>query len=379
MCIQTKIQRYIDQKAELGAQIAKLKKLENATASVKNLLAGLLADYAQDAPEDLTAIWEEVLAIGSQHNLSVRSLAVDELQQWESANAENKKLKAELVEISDERDNLEATLAEVRSQFPTPTIRADYELATGNDASELSEAQCGRRLEIWSKESIAPELEKLYQEALTENVEADSEATLTDEEYAAAVEEELALDDDKKDIPALTLWQPWATLIEQEVKRVETRSWSTNYRGPIAIHAAKKPVVVSDYPHLFELVSYGCEFPFGAVVAIANLVNCVEMTEEFIAQQSETELKCGDWSPGRFAWILEIIRPVVPPIPATGGQKIWNWSGTSIEAELENLEVPGQLNLELPNPTSEQIEEELAATGKTRKRQRQSKPNCKNC
>ena len=62
------------------------------------------------------------------------------------------------------------------------------------------------------------------------------------------------------------------------------------------------------------------------------------MTPEFIAQQSEQELKCGDWQPGRFAWVLEIIRPVVPPIPATGGQKLWNWSGTSVATELEYLE-----------------------------------------
>lgn len=350
MCIQTRIQKILAEKEALDAQIIRLEKLETATTPVKNLLAELLADYAQEAPEDLAAVWEEVLAIGQSHNLSV--------QPWEFVNPALSLLKAELEkaqteiaeqdrawgELSDERDDLEATLAEVRSQIPTPTIRADYELATGNDASELSKAQCERQLEIWSKESITPELEKLYQEALPET---DSEATLTNEEYAAAVEEELGLDDDGKDIPALTLWQPWATLIEQEVKRVETRSWATNYRGPIAIHAAKKPVAVSDYPHLFELVSYGCEFPFGAVVAIANLVNCVEMTEEFIAQQSETELKCGDWSPGRFAWILEIIRPVVPPIPATGGQKIWNWSGTSIEAELEHLE---EFTLVLPQP-----------------------------
>lgn len=37
----------------------------------------------------------------------------------------------------------------------------------------------------------------------------------------------------------LTLTQPWATLVAIGAKRVETRSWSTNYRGPIAIHAAK--------------------------------------------------------------------------------------------------------------------------------------------
>src|SRR5690348_17556570 len=38
---------------------------------------------------------------------------------------------------------------------------------------------------------------------------------------------------------ALTLTQPWASLVAIGAKRIETRSWSTSYRGPLAIHAAK--------------------------------------------------------------------------------------------------------------------------------------------
>ncbi len=38
---------------------------------------------------------------------------------------------------------------------------------------------------------------------------------------------------------ALTLWQPWATLVAMEVKKIETRCWTTKYRGELAIHAAK--------------------------------------------------------------------------------------------------------------------------------------------
>lgn len=42
---------------------------------------------------------------------------------------------------------------------------------------------------------------------------------------------------------ALSLWQPWATLIANGAKQIETRSWSTSYRGPILIHAAKRKVL----------------------------------------------------------------------------------------------------------------------------------------
>ena len=41
---------------------------------------------------------------------------------------------------------------------------------------------------------------------------------------------------------AITVWQPWASLLVSGRKRYETRSWATTYRGPIAIHAAKRPV-----------------------------------------------------------------------------------------------------------------------------------------
>ena len=41
---------------------------------------------------------------------------------------------------------------------------------------------------------------------------------------------------------ALTIWQPWASLLVTGQKKYETRSWATADRGPIAIHAAMRPV-----------------------------------------------------------------------------------------------------------------------------------------
>lgn len=49
---------------------------------------------------------------------------------------------------------------------------------------------------------------------------------------------------------ALTIWQPWATAIAIGAKRIETRSWETHYRGPIAIHAAAR----RNKAHLPELL-----------------------------------------------------------------------------------------------------------------------------
>ena len=44
---------------------------------------------------------------------------------------------------------------------------------------------------------------------------------------------------------AISLLQPWATLVSIGAKRVETRSWRTDYRGPIAIHASASPAHIS--------------------------------------------------------------------------------------------------------------------------------------
>lgn len=52
----------------------------------------------------------------------------------------------------------------------------------------------------------------------------------------------------------ISLWQPWASLVAIKAKRIETRSWYTSYRGPLAIHAAK---VFPKWVH--ELC---CEAPF---------------------------------------------------------------------------------------------------------------------
>ena len=59
-------------------------------------------------------------------------------------------------------------------------------------------------------------------------------------------------------------------------------------------------------------------------IAVCDLTDCIEMTEEFIKQQTETEIICGDWQVGRFAWKLENVQPIDPPIPLKGQQGLWN-------------------------------------------------------
>nr|WP_290602805.1 ASCH domain-containing protein [Anabaena sp. AL93] len=118
-------------------------------------------------------------------------------------------------------------------------------------------------------------------------------------------------------IKAITLHQPWASLIGK-YKHYETRGKATNYRGKIAIHAAIRQETTDYQVNELADLLVGEEIPFGSVIAIAQLTDCIKMTEEFISQQSETELRCGLWEVGRYAWKLENVEILDEPIPARG-------------------------------------------------------------
>ncbi len=149
---------------------------------------------------------------------------------------------------------------------------------------------------------------------------------------------------------AITLIQPWATLIALGEKRIETRSWPTNYRGPIAIHAGKKtPEDLGDDAFYAALSRAGLtleDLPRGAVVATANLIDCVRFSgitgrlarEHCAITNTRTVVKYsvgpnewlyGDFSEGRYGFVLDDVTPLPDPIPARGYQGLWDWDGAS--------------------------------------------------
>lgn len=123
---------------------------------------------------------------------------------------------------------------------------------------------------------------------------------------------------------AISLWQPWAQLIIDGRKHYETRHWSTDYRGPLAIHAAKTltqeiQIAIKDFDYeRFNL-------PFGAVVGIVDLESVTKMSQEFIGKQTLIELASGNWEEGRYAWKMTLLEKYDPPIRATGRQGFWEW------------------------------------------------------
>jgi hypothetical protein len=124
---------------------------------------------------------------------------------------------------------------------------------------------------------------------------------------------------------AISLWQPWASAIPLGLKHFETRLWSTEYRGPLIIHAAKGINRVQRFFWRSELTlgRLPARLPLGGLVAIVDLVSC-RPTDEVKLYVTAIERLYGDYSPGRFAWGFENIRPIVDPIPWRGAQGFFN-------------------------------------------------------
>lgn len=132
----------------------------------------------------------------------------------------------------------------------------------------------------------------------------------------------------------LSLTQPWATLVAIGAKHFETRSWSTSYRGPIAIHASKRfprDAIAICFEQPFGKVLHASgivtpsELPLGAVIAIAELVD-IQPTARILGILSDQEDAFGDYSPGRYAWHLTNVRKLPEPVPARGSLGLWDWA-----------------------------------------------------
>lgn len=141
---------------------------------------------------------------------------------------------------------------------------------------------------------------------------------------------------------AITLWQPWATLVAIGVKRLETRSWPIPRAAlgqAVAIHAAKRaPEWTTNHAINNALARHGFEnehqdapprvlLPRGRIVAVGELQHSYRIDEAFLASPyfREEDRPFGDFTPGRFAWDLGKVVPLRAPIPSKGAQGLWTW------------------------------------------------------
>jgi len=177
-------------------------------------------------------------------------------------------------------------------------------------------------------------------------------------------QEQLLLAEDS--MKAITITQPYATLISLGMKKIETRSWPTSYRGPLAIHAATGLGPVGGNAGLFRLCSvepfasalriwhaYAPSYPEvwlprGAIVAVCKLVACRPIVQELNGDATilsddmlsftpilGNERAFGDYSPGRYAWLLADVRALPAPIPARGALGLWEWREMAVRATLD--------------------------------------------
>ena len=127
----------------------------------------------------------------------------------------------------------------------------------------------------------------------------------------------------------LSLIEPYATLIKEKKKYIETRSYKTNYRGEIYIHASSTPKD-KNWKSRKDLANLVDEktLSSGMIICKATLVDCIYMTNQYVKDIKENnyqEYICGEYKEGRYAWILENITVLEKPIKARGSLNIWNY------------------------------------------------------
>ena len=133
----------------------------------------------------------------------------------------------------------------------------------------------------------------------------------------------------------LSLKEPYASLIKEKIKTVETRSWKTNYRGELYIHASQSKSPINN--ERLKSLTKNIQLNPGHILCKCNLVDCIYMTKEYVEQMKKEnydEYICGLYEEGRYAWILEDIVPLKEPIKAKGQLNIWNYYN-----ELEVMEL----------------------------------------
>ena len=153
---------------------------------------------------------------------------------------------------------------------------------------------------------------------------------------------------------AISLWQPYAQLIADQVKRAETRHWKPPdwlIGDRIAIHASKRQPTRREMKEVFPIeihkemtqrygASWSKAIPYGSLVAIAQLEGFIEITslseQGLIAkgflttQEFDRTPDCihpvdpfGDYSIGRYIWQLNDIYKLGSPVPEIGQQGWW--------------------------------------------------------
>jgi hypothetical protein len=133
---------------------------------------------------------------------------------------------------------------------------------------------------------------------------------------------------------AISIQQPYASFIGAGLKKYETRTWKTDYRGDLLICSGLKKgknlkIVYHNFKLLFNHESYELpllydRLPFGKALAIVELTDCVLMTDIFIQSQTHSERSLGHWELGNYAWELKTKKIISSSIQIKGQLGLFN-------------------------------------------------------
>lgn len=117
---------------------------------------------------------------------------------------------------------------------------------------------------------------------------------------------------------ALTIRQPWASLIIAGIKTVENRSWPAAHRGLLAVHAGlgTDPEALKAHRGLLP----PGPLPRGVILGTVNVTGCVRDSPSPWAE------------PGCWHWILKNPQPLAEPVPRTGRLGLWTVPDTALQA-----------------------------------------------
>lgn len=141
----------------------------------------------------------------------------------------------------------------------------------------------------------------------------------------------------------LSIKEPFASLIKDKKKKIETRSWRTKYRGELYIHASisnvpKERFNNEDFRELIKDVKLN----HGHIICKCNLVDCIYMTKEYVEDMKKNhyqEYLCGHYEEGRYSWVLDNIEPLKEPIKAKGQLSIWDYyNELEVMKKLQDIE-----------------------------------------
>lgn len=122
-------------------------------------------------------------------------------------------------------------------------------------------------------------------------------------------------------LKVLTLRQPWATLVAEGIKKYEFRSWKTNYRGKVLIHAGTG----IDKEDMKKYENMNLKYPSRRIIAIVEIEDCLELDEQLNKKIiAEKNVAYGNKIRTGYAWKLKNVKKINYGKDVNGQLGLWN-------------------------------------------------------